>query len=65
MKEPAGEKRCRCFVPPEEGQFEKGNLYRWDYIIDGCAALDGAGMWWYAGEIEFYQHFQIISGKGR
>jgi|GEM_PF-4068429 len=65
MKEPAGEKRCRCFVPPEEGQFEKGSMYRWDYTIDGCAALDGAGTWWYAGDIEFCQHFQIISGKGR
>jgi len=44
-------------------QFEKEGLYRWNYIIDGYVAFLDSGEQWSAGEIEFYQHFQIISGK--
>ena len=42
--------------------FEKEGLYHWDYI-DGYIAYHESGESWSAGDIEFYQHFQILSGK--
>lgn len=57
------EKTCRCIAPPSGTLFEKEGLYKWDYIIDGYVAYHEYGEKWCAGDIEFYQHFQIISGK--
>lgn len=57
------DKICRCFAPPEGTLFEKEGLYRWEYIIDGFVAYHESGARWSAGDIEFYRHFQIISGK--
>ena len=63
MNKKSMQKVCRCLAPPESTPFEKDDLYRWDYIIDGYVAFHESGEQWNAGEIEFYQHFQIMSGK--
>ena len=57
------DKICKCFNPPEGTLFVKEGLYRWEYIIDGYVAYHNSGESWTAGTIEFYQHFQILSGK--
>ena len=57
------ERLCRCFAPPEGTLFEKEGLYQWSYIRDGYLVYHESGASWSAGELEFYCHFQILSGK--
>ena len=54
---------CRCFDPPKDTPFLKEAVYEWSAIIDGKCVYGENGYIWYAGEIEFYQHFQILKGK--
>ncbi len=60
MEENLKSKICRCHHIPPNSSFKVGEIYNWNYMIDGITVRDNSGKEFAFGKITFLYYFTKI-----